>query len=121
MGKINVVQTSTQPVQVKDQTHFLTRSDGETTVHAAVFHGNYGAQDLQVSVLLMDERPGLVYVNERTRAFSCFGALTPEEAELWGQALLNGARAAREIGHKQLQVAHEAAKAAHDAGQGVLV
>lgn len=96
MGHNLKIQTSALPVQVKDQTHYLTRTDGERTLHNVVLDGVYATQqNLQAMVHLFDDRPGNVYLGARTGALSLYASLSPDEAALVGQALINAADEAR--------------------------
>lgn len=84
---MSIVSTTTNPVRQQDQTHYLSRTDGARSVTSAAFGGVYLHQQLQTSVLLMDDKPGSVFLNQRTGAFSCFASLTPVEARLLADAL----------------------------------
>lgn len=89
MGNTSKIQTSVQPVQVKDQTHYLTRTDGERTLHHVVLDGVYATpQNLQAMVHLFDDRPGAVFLGARNNALSLYASLTPDEAALLGRALV---------------------------------
>lgn len=107
------VQTSVQPVQVNDQTHYLTRTDGERTLHHVVLDGVYATpQNLQAMVHLFDDKPGHVYLGARTNALSLYATMTPDEAALLGRALVC---AAAEAMQRQEYAREDAAKAARAA------
>jgi TATA-box binding protein (TBP) (component of TFIID and TFIIIB) len=96
------VQTSAQPHQAGTQTHYLTRTDGETTVHSVELQGHFLTQNLEARCSRLVEEPTSVLLSFRSGAFTLTGFLTHEEADLLSRALCNAAADAR----KQIQ-AHQ--------------
>jgi len=91
------VQTSALPQKAGNQTHYLSRTDGERTQMCVAIQGLFLAQQhLQASVYRFEDRPGEVTLALRCSAFSLHASMTAVEAELMGAAITLAAAHARE-------------------------
>jgi hypothetical protein len=86
------VQTSALPHQAGNHTHYLTRTDGETTVHGVELQGSFLTQNLEARCSRMSEQPKDVLLSFRSGAFMLTAFLTHEEADLLSHALFNASQ-----------------------------